>query len=241
MSEPRPPASPKPPLRGDADEGVTHLWRYRAAMAYPLLAEVEAYWEGLRPRGALPARTEIDPRGLERALGHAFMIEHTGGGVGLLRIAGSHLARLAGAELRGRALSALFAPSAHETLHSALEEAFATPGCLRLSLEAPEGPGAPALSGALVVLPLDEPCGTRCRALGCLETRGEPGRAPRLLEISGLHLRPVALYGAAAGDAPTGAGGLEEPRAHFRPAPRQPEPPRGHLRLITSRKPKPPA
>lgn len=217
----------------DPFDGVTRLWPQRAGVAFPLLAEVEAYWEGLRPAGALPLRPRIDPRGLERALAHAFMLEHLGGGNGRLRIAGSHLAALAGGELRGRALAALFAGPAHDMLAAALLDAFAGPACLRLGLEAPEAVGAPRLAGALVLLPLAEPDGQITRALGCLETHGPIGRAPRLFEIAGVQHRAVADGRKAAAlrppPQPLGAPGLSEPAARFQPPARRRAP---HLRVV---------
>jgi hypothetical protein len=41
-------------------------------------AEVRAYWEGLRRDGAIPARTDLDPRGMADVLDQVFVAERIG-------------------------------------------------------------------------------------------------------------------------------------------------------------------
>ena len=48
---------------------------------HPALAQLRAYWEGLRAEGDLPTRAQIDPRGIERALEYAFIAERIAPGV----------------------------------------------------------------------------------------------------------------------------------------------------------------
>ena len=86
----------------------------------PALARIEAYWTEIRAGRLVPARSEIDPRGLEGVLGHAFILERLTTGLARLRIAGSHMTELLGMETRGLPLSTIFAAEARDTLADAL-------------------------------------------------------------------------------------------------------------------------
>jgi hypothetical protein len=145
--------------------------------------QVRAYWEGLRSDGTLPERRDVDPRGMEHALEHVFLLERVAPGVARFRLAGQHLANLMGMEARGMPLTTVFLPAARGAAESLLEEVFATPAVLELSLEAPRDHGGMRLEGRLLLLPLmdDGLCG---KALGCLVTQGEIGRRPRRFGIA---------------------------------------------------------
>ena len=54
---------------------VVQFTGHRKDMSVPAIAEVRAYWEALRNGRQAPLRSEIDPRGIERALEHAFITE----------------------------------------------------------------------------------------------------------------------------------------------------------------------
>ena len=118
------------------------------------LAEVRAYWEGLREAGALPERDKIDPRGIAGALENTFLLERVAPGIARFRIAGMQVHDLMGMDVRGMPISALFEPAGRSRLSDALEGVFATPAVLELWLEAERGIGRPALEGRLIVLPL---------------------------------------------------------------------------------------
>ena len=61
------------PLLGEADKRVLVDFGKRVfAMKHPALSQVEAYWEGLRGTRTAPLRSEVDPRGIDRALENAF-------------------------------------------------------------------------------------------------------------------------------------------------------------------------
>ena len=60
---------------------VVSLEKVKAAMVYNPIAEVEAYWEALRGVRMMPLRSEIDPRGIERALDHTFILERIAPGL----------------------------------------------------------------------------------------------------------------------------------------------------------------
>lgn len=92
-----------------------------AALPFAGLAEVRAYWEGLRRRNQLPLRSQLDPRGLAGALDRVFIAERIGRGLVQVRIAGSGLVALAETDPRGLPLSCLFAADSRPVLAQVLE------------------------------------------------------------------------------------------------------------------------
>ncbi len=151
---------------------------------YAALQEVRAYWEGLRVAGHLPDRASIDPRGMNRALEHVFLIERIAPGVARFRLAGMHLTVLMGMEVRGMPLTALLEPAARDAAQDLVEAVFAGPATVELSLEAERGLGRPALEGRMLLLPVIGDDGVCDRALGCLVTLGNIGRSPRRFAIA---------------------------------------------------------
>ncbi len=73
---------------------------------FAMLAEVRAYWEGLRVAGDLPRRDQIDPRGIAGALENTFLLERVAPGIARFRLAGMQLHDLMGMDVRGMPLSA---------------------------------------------------------------------------------------------------------------------------------------
>ena len=216
---------------------------------FGMLAEVRAYWEGLRDGATLPRRDQIDPRGIAGALENTFLLERVAPGIARFRLAGMQLHDLMGMDVRGMPLTAVIEPLGRNRLSEAIEAVFATPGILDLSLEGERGIGRPALEGRMLLLPLTSSRGVSDLALGCLALDGALGRAPRRFAIAGvLHeaiSRPVAARPAVepalagrrnlADPVHGGAFGLAEVGAHFTQA--IPRPPRGkpNLRLVVSR------
>ena len=167
---------------------VIALSEYRGTMRFPLVNEVEAYWEGLRAGRVLPDRAEVDPRGLERALDHVFILERVAPGIVRFRVAGSHLAGLMGMEISGMPLSALFTAAARPALAAHVQRLFDGPQTLRLTLS---GEGAHGLYGTMLLLPLRSETGAIGRALGCLVTEGGGARAPCRLRIDAARVKPL--------------------------------------------------
>lgn len=151
-----------------------------------VLAAVRAYWEGLRGSQILPRRDQIDPRGLAGALEQSFLIERVAPGHARFRLAGMQLHDLAGIDVRGMPVTALFEPAARARLTHSLEAVFAAPSVMELWLEAERGIAKPALEGRMLLLPLMSDDGVCNLALGCLATTGTIGRAPRRFAISTL-------------------------------------------------------
>ena len=202
---------------------VFSIWTgRRAARATPQnrtrfaeLAQVRAYWEGLRRGDQLPLREAIDPRGLAGALDVVFMAERIGPGLARFRIAGMKINDLCGTEVRGLPLSLLFAPHARPQFAGTLERVFAQPTFAELAVDAEHGLGRPALSGRMLLLPLISTRGVPDLCLGCLALEGDIGRSPRRFTIKAavehVQTSPAVLE-------------LAEQPEPFRPKP--------HLRLV---------
>jgi hypothetical protein len=197
----------------------------------PALARIEAYWTEIRAGRLVPARSEIDPRGLEGVLGHAFILERLTTGLARLRIAGSHMTELLGMETRGLPLSTIFAAEARDTLSDALESVFDEPASVRFALKSEAGFGRKELTGGMVLLPLRSDLGDITRVLGGLSLNGPVGRTPRRLTITGQSRRSLVGYAERPGKS-TGLSGRfdgdESPKNS--PAPAR----RGHLRLVVA-------
>ena len=212
---------------------------------FAMLAEVRAYWEGLRVGAALPSRDEIDPRGIAGALENTFLLERVAPGIARFRLAGMQLHDLMGMDLRGMPLSSLFEPLARNRLAEVLEGVFAGPGTLEIRLEGERGIGRPALEARMLILPLTAARGEVGLAIGCLALHGALGRAPRRFAIAGVtgetiarHLpdrRPAQAAQPDRRHSEASPQGLAETAAVFTPV--FPRPPRGkpHLRLVHSR------
>tara|TARA_R110000787_G_scaffold33485_8_gene87736 strand:- start:168 stop:854 length:687 start_codon:yes stop_codon:yes gene_type:complete len=182
---------------------------------YAPLSLVEAYWDALRVGREMPKRAEIDPRGIESALAHAFILERVAPGVARMRIAGSHLHDLLGMEARGMPVTTFFTPDTRTRIARLLEEVFQTPATAQVSMHAPDGPDGPALAARMILLPLKSDLGDVSRILGCLVSIGEIGHAPRHFDLDKIKLKPL---GSAAS---TPAQGFAESGQAFDPAQRQ--------------------
>lgn len=167
------------------------LTEYRGTMQHPSLSLVEAYWEGLRAGRLLPRRAEVDPRGIDRALEFAFILERIAPGMARFRLAGMHLNDLMGMEVRGMPLTSFFAPDARRTISDTLEHVFEEPATARLSLSAERGIGKPAMEAELLLLPLKSDLGDISRLLGCLVAKGDIGRTPRRFTVTDTRLIPL--------------------------------------------------
>lgn len=211
----------------------------RNRTGYRAVNLVEAYWHALRGRSGVPRRSEIDPRGIEDALEYAFILEKIAPGLARLRIAGMHLSELMGVEVRGMPISAFIPPAKRAGFSEMLDEVMNAPAIARIDLRGEEGLGRPALRGQMILLPLTNDFAEVTRVLGCLETHGPVGRAPRRFEITGSDLRPLGPSGAWAAreDRPAPASreqSFQEPPARFTGAPAKTRARPDYLRLIKS-------
>ncbi len=124
------------------------------------LAQVRAYWEGLRSTGGLPQRAALDPRGLSGMLDRIFLAERIGRGLVQLRVAGSGLADFAGTDVRGLPLSCLFTPETRPLLAQSIETVFDSPAVAEIDLGS-DRLGGDALMGRLLLLPLADLSGQK--------------------------------------------------------------------------------
>ena len=103
-----------------SNSNVIPLMPRRSEILFPALREVEAYWSGLRDGRAMPARADVDPRGIQSALEYAFILERIAPGVARFRVAGMHLNDLMGMEVRGMPLTAMFVPEGRKEISAAV-------------------------------------------------------------------------------------------------------------------------
>lgn len=205
-------------------------------MHFPIANEVEAYWQGLRQGRTVPLRSEVDPRGIERALEFAFIAERIAPGIARLRLAGTHLNDIMGMEVRGMPVTAFLTPDARATLSPALEDLFQGPEILDLTLSGERGIGKPPLEARMLMLPLESDLGDVSRALGCLVTKGTIGRTPRRFTIQSLRLTSLQdgrVREAETNAAAASADGFAEDGADFGAPPRYAGKPK--LRLVTDK------
>jgi hypothetical protein len=181
------------PLLGEADRRVLVDFGKRVfAMKHPALSQVEAYWEGLRGTRSAPLRSEVDPRGIDRALENAFILERIAPGVARFRLAGMHLNDLMGMEVRGMPITSFFSPDARRTIGDALGHVFEEPAKAEFDLVGADGAGRSKLKGRMILLPLRSDLGDVSRALGCLVSEGASGRAPHRFDIARTEIIPLA-------------------------------------------------
>jgi len=160
--------------------------------APPQFAQIEAYWQALRPTdGALPRRADFDPRGISDLLHATMLLERISPGQVRIRLAGMALCDLLGMDLRGMPLSALIVPGARAGLSALLEQVFDRPAIAHLALSGEKGMLRPAFDGQLLLLPMRGHSGATDRALACLVTGGSMGRAPRRFDLTGATCHPV--------------------------------------------------
>lgn len=172
-------------------KNVISLPPIRTERMYSELNQVEAYWEGLRDGRVMPARSEVDPRGITNALDCAFILERIAPGLARLRLAGHHMSELMGMELRGMPVSALFLPDARPRLAKMLDMVFDQPASMRLKLTSDSGITRAALEAEMFLAPLRDRNGEPSRAIGALKAHGRIGRAPRRFRIDEVSIRSL--------------------------------------------------
>lgn len=209
------------------DEGMTHppaadeqgrvlrLADFNPSHPGRIMADMQAYWDSLRRGRAVPARSDIQPQGIRRALDYAFILERIAPGAARFRLAGQHLIDLMGMEVRGMAFCSLANTSSRGRLSDVLESVFRAPQLARLTLHAKADYARPELSAQMLVLPLTSDLGDVTRALGCIIADGQIGVAPRRFDIVGDEVMPVLAGGKTLAPSPSNfdqdRGGLRDP------------------------------
>lgn len=162
---------------------------------FPAIAQVEGYWNALSCGHKVPARGDVDPRGLEDALSNTFILECMAPSVARFRLAGHHLNDLMGLDVRGMPLTSLFFPNARQQIGQVIENTCASPAISEICLSAPGSFGRPALRAKMLLAPLTDYSGRVNRILGCLQSKGSIGHQPRRFSIKDVKTRDMSLHG----------------------------------------------
>ncbi|MFH5776230.1 PAS domain-containing protein [Paracoccus broussonetiae] len=170
---------------------LLHIADFETSQPGRILRQMRDYWEGLRKDGTIPARADVEPRGIRGALNHAFILERIAPGTARFRLAGSHLIETMGMEVRGMPICSLLHTGSRGRFSDVLESVFCAPQIAELGLNSPASYGRPAMAGQLLLLPLRSDLGDVTRALGCFVVEGEIGQAPRRFDLTSEKLVPV--------------------------------------------------
>ncbi|MFC3570959.1 PAS domain-containing protein [Paracoccus simplex] len=214
-----------PPKRPGCSQGkLLHLADYEPVQIDRILGELRGYWEGLRHGRAIPARGDVEPRGIRRALDYAFILERIAPGAARFRLAGRHLIDLMGMEVRGMPLCAFLNTSSRGRLSDVLESVFRGPQIAEIALESPASYGRPGLRGGMLLLPLRSDLGDVTRALGCLISDGKLGQSPRRFDLVGDQQFPVIPGARVLEPSPSHPGFDEAPARWQASLPAEPRP-----------------
>lgn len=167
--------------------------RFRNGASISPIRQAEAYWTALRNGSDIPFRSQIDPRGLEQILEYAFILERIAPGIARFRLAGQHLSRLAGMEVRGMPLTSFFSPVSRDQVSATLEHVFDTPAVAELTLAGERQSLRGACDARMILLPLKSDMGDCSRILGIMIADGDFGRQPRRFEVTGADLRDLSV------------------------------------------------
>ena len=212
-----------PALHPRGEGKLLRLADYEAARPDRVLGDLRAYWESLRQGRAIPARADVEPRGIRRALDFAFILERIAPGAARFRLAGRHLIDLMGMEVRGMPVCSFLNTSSRGRLSDVLESVFRGPQIAEIRLDSPASYGRPGLDARMILLPLRSDLGDVTRALGCLIAEGEIGQGPRRFDLIEDREFPV-IPGAKVLEPSASAAGFAEPPQPWRPAADAPKP-----------------
>lgn len=234
------------PPSADEPGQVLHLADFNPQNPGRIMADMQAYWDSLRNGRAVPARSDIQPQGIRRALDYAFILERIAPGAARFRLAGQHLIDLMGMEVRGMAFCSLASTSSRGRLSDVLESVFRAPQLARLSLHAKADYARPELTAQVLLLPLSSDLGDVTRALGCIIANGQIGVAPRRFDLTHDEVFPILAGGKTLAPSASNADRdrlpMREPRPARSPTAAPPQPPaqtaetpearRGRFRVI---------
>ncbi|EEX10792.1 PAS domain family protein [Ruegeria lacuscaerulensis ITI-1157] len=201
--------------------------RFDSGRSLSPIRQAEAYWTALLGDDGVPRRSQIDPRGLENILEYTFILERIAPGLARFRLAGSHLSKIAGMEVRGMPLTAFFEPSSRGQITEELEKVFSDPAICELSLVSKGKLGRVRLEARVILLPLRSDLGDISRVLGVMVSDGAIGATPRRFTIQSSSVRPLVAIQRQVDKPELNAGFAEEQAEFKRPA--------RHLKLVYSR------
>ncbi len=201
--------------------------RFDSGRSLSPIRQAEAYWTALLTADGVPMRSQIDPRGLENILEYTFILERIAPGLARFRLAGSHLNKLAGMEVRGMPLTSFFEPEARDDTKRLLDQVFSAPAVAELGLVSKGKLGRVSLQARMILLPLKSDLGDISRVLGVMVSDGMIGLTPRRFTISDHRVNKVSDLQTPPKHAPNIAEGFAESPSGFKGAP--------HLKLVSSR------
>ena len=175
------------------DGNVVALASARRDRKFPAIAQIEAYWHGVRNGRLMPTRSDVDPRGIGENLAFAFILERIAPGHARIRLAGQHVSDILSMEVRGMPISAFFTPQARNEVQEALESAFEMPAEVSLTLRSEAGMFQKHLDAQMLLLPLKDTEGRVTRMLGALQVDGKLARGPQRFDVSHLEIRPLTV------------------------------------------------
>ena len=178
----------------ETNDNIVPLHRFSDGHGMTPLRQAEAYWSALRNGAAVPKRAQVDPRGLENILEHAFILERIAPGVARIRLAGQRLSLLAGIEVRGMPLSTFFTPSGRIRVSAALEHVFDAPAVAELYLQGKPAFARPVPKARMILLPLRDDNGVVNRAMGVLVSDDPKNFTGLHLSVTETVLRPVSGF-----------------------------------------------
>lgn len=207
---------------------IVAMDRFASGRSLSPLRQAEAYWTALLTGDSVPMRSQVDPRGLENILEYTFILERIAPDLARFRLAGSHLSKLAGMEVRGMPLTAFFEPSARTQVSDVLEQVFARPAVAELGMISVGKLGRTRLQARMILLPLKSDLGDVSRVLGVLVSDGVVGATPRRFTVSNTKVRPVSDIQTPQEQSLQASAEFAEDQSEFKR-------PVSHLRLVVSR------
>jgi hypothetical protein len=207
---------------------IVAMDRFDSGRSLSPIRQAEAYWTALLTGDSVPMRAQIDPRGLESILEYTFILERIAPGLARFRLAGSHLNKLAGMEVRGMPLTAFFEAEAREQVTDTLEQVFGGPAIAEMGLISTGALGRLRLEARMILLPLKSDLGDISRVLGVMVSDGPAGPTPRRFGVRDRKLRPVSEVQTPSKRPTSEPAGFAEDSAEF-------SRPGSHLRLVVSR------
>lgn len=173
---------------------VIPMNRFTKAAPLPQFAQLDAYWEALKPMpDRLPSRSDFDPRGISDLLHQTLLLERIAPGQVRIRLAGVALQDRMGMELRGMPFSALLSPETREAFATQIERVFTEPARAHLILSADRGTLRRAVSAQMLVLPMLGHAGAVDRAIACLVCEGEASVKPARLSLTSAQVQPLEV------------------------------------------------
>ena len=207
---------------------IVAMDRFDSGRSLSPIRQAEAYWTALLTGNGVPMRSQIDPRGLENILEYTFILERIAPGLARFRLAGSHLNKLAGMEVRGMPLTSFFEAEARDDVTAQLEHVFAAPAVAELGLTSKSKMGRATLDARMILLPLKSDLGDVSRVLGVMVSDGTIGSTPRRFTVTDTRVRMVADLELPPQTEPEISAGFAEEQEPFVRSKR-------HLRLVSSR------